>query len=194
MNKTVHTGSAVGTDATTARSAFAAEEAGPIQTITDPLELFIWLFQQVEAEEPRIPVRSCITVARHELFEAIRHGRPPQAYMYWHRILREGISWGMQADETARRCSLGMLTFIGHIGQFTHRNPGAAVPIAIAIEMLACIAKTGGLLMGGFSEEGAWVSTTPESVEKLGVQFEVTLYRNAGKLDYWDWDGHYGIR
>jgi hypothetical protein len=161
-----------------------------IKKITDPVELFVLLFQRVDMEEPRIPVTSYISDAKAELFEAIRDGKPPKFYMFWHRILR--YDWNRPATKDAETCSLNRLLFMGHIGQFTNRND-EAVPLALAVEMLACVGEIGGVLACGFSEFGAWLKTTPESTKELGVRFEMRLHRDDNSLDYSEWETNSGI-
>lgn len=164
--------------------------ADSIQTITEPMELFTLLYRWLEIEGPYIAVNARIIDARSELFEAVSAGRTPQRCVYWHEILHHGIVWTRQADEGARRCSLGMLIFLGHVGQFMHRNPGAVMPITLAIEMLACIGNVSGLLIVGLSDGHTRVRTTSEGSNNLGVQFDLILDRGAGRSDCWDWDGH----
>jgi hypothetical protein len=156
------------------------------------VELFTLLFQRVDTEEPHVAVNELITGTKAELFNAIRDGEPPEFYMFWHRILHHGIEWERQAADNAQRCSLNMLVFMGHIGQFTNRND-VAVPISLALEILVFVSEIGGYLTCGFTKERSRLMSTPEATKRLGVQFDITIYGSAEDLDCSEWDTNSGI-
>jgi hypothetical protein len=170
-----------------------ASNSPGVRTITDPVELFTLLFQDIERDEPQVPVSDYIPEAKDELFHAIRDRKPPDFYLYWHRILQYGFDWERSLDETTQRCSINMLVFMGHMGQFTNRNPDVPVPLSLALEVLICVGETGGMLTFGSWKEHSGFSSTPDSIRRLGVRFDITIRGDRHGLDLSEWHKNSGI-
>lgn len=146
--------------------------------------LFVWLFRELDAAPPRIPVSKYLGLVKDlllfSILDGMEFGEPP---ITWDGLMY-CVRWTDLQGSDGPHCGLKLMYVMGYMYDFLDKQYGGEIPITKAIELMVKEFDPSGEFLR-YSDEGGRrsIESTPECTERYGVDVSVPLSSGPDPFD-----------